>query len=384
MKKVIIFGTGQLGEIAYKYYCKKYEIAYFVDNNQKKWDTLFYNLPIINPEILKDEKNFMVIVPDGIYKKEMCEQLYAYGVKEVLLFTLSEKIYTPYIQTHITEEEEIIVKYKGGLGNQLFQYAFMRYLMLVYEKKCSADLSAYMYPYGMKYVLQDVFPKIKIARCNPYKRESYITNEKLCYFEKEFVRSAFESIIYFNIEQKTAGYLTGYFQSSIFVEKIKEELYGELIFNKSNDKGIKKYSELFKLNNTVSVHIRRGDYMLEDNKKIFGNICNREYYLRAIDFLKKILINPTFVFFSNDMDWVKVNFSVDNAIYIEQREFDDYQDWYDMYLMSICKNNIIANSTFSWWGAWLNRNNEKIVIAPKKWMNQEALLDVCPKEWIRI
>ena len=89
-----------------------------------------------------------------------------------------------------------------------------------------------------------------------------------------------------------------------------------------------------------------------------------------------------FCFFSDDIEWVKVNYAMSNDVCIEKDMFDSYEDWYDMYLMSICSHNIIANSTFSWWGAWLNQNEDKTVIAPQKWLNGCDYIDIYPPEWI--
>lgn len=89
-----------------------------------------------------------------------------------------------------------------------------------------------------------------------------------------------------------------------------------------------------------------------------------------------------FVFFSDDIKWVKEHLPMRNAVYVTKDLFNIYEDWYDMYLMSRCRNNIIANSTFSWWGAWLNSNTEKYVIAPQKWTNKVGSCEVCPTEWI--
>ena len=88
--------------------------------------------------------------------------------------------------------------------------------------------------------------------------------------------------------------------------------------------------------------------------------------------------------FSDDIEWVKKNYGMQNVIYVEPKKFQKFNDWYDMYLMSMCKHNIIANSTFSWWGAWLNNHEKKIVIAPQKWFAQDALLDICPVDWVRL
>lgn len=383
MKKAVIFGTGLMGETAYRYYVQKYDIAYFVDNNEKKWNTYFHNIPIYHPKILKDKKDIMVVVPNGKYKDEMCKQLYDYGIKEVLIFELSEKIYTLYNKDDIKgAEKEIIVSFQGGLGNQLFQYAFMRYITLS-GKKGRADLSRYIYPHVMKFVLEDIFDEIYFERCNPYVREDYINNEEI-YNEIILPDTTGEEFFNQNIKDIDYGYIDGFFQSSFFVESIRKYLLSELKFPKVEDFGMQKYLKKIVNENAVAIHIRRGDYMIEGNQKLFGGICTKNYYLQAIEIMKKNIENPLFIFFSDDISYVKENYIIEEAIYVDSKEFECYKDWYDMYLMSKCKHNIIANSTFSWWGAWLNTNSEKIVIAPSKWLNVETYTDICPKEWIRI
>ena len=100
--------------------------------------------------------------------------------------------------------------------------------------------------------------------------------------------------------------------------------------------------------------------------------------------MKEKVNNCRFYFFSDDIEEIKEHYKMDNAVYVEKAMFDGYEDWYDMYLMSICKHNIIANSTFSWWGAWLNRHEDKIVIAPEKWINSCDYQDIYPKGWMQM
>lgn len=385
MKKVVIFGAGHLGEVTYEYFKNRYEIAYFLDNDAKKWNGLFCGKTILNPEVLKGEKDVMVIVPDGVHKDEICMQLYSYGIREVLLLNFSEKIYTPYISLEEeSAKKEFIVQFCGGLGNQLFQYAFMRYLMLKEGKRCSVDMSYYMYPQVMKYTLQEVFSNVVVKRCNPYNREKYLLDIKMCYREKYHAKSAFDCYKSADIRKGDCGYLTGYYQSASFSEAIKDTLRKELLFGEVADSGIKKYIKILNENNSVSMHIRRGDYFSEANKDIYGSVCDKEYYIRAMKYISQVIDNPLFVLFSDDIEWVKKNYGMQNVIYVEPKKFQKFNDWYDMYLMSMCKHNIIANSTFSWWGAWLNNHEKKIVIAPQKWFAQDALLDICPVDWVRL
>jgi hypothetical protein len=134
--------------------------------------------------------------------------------------------------------------------------------------------------------------------------------------------------------------------------------------------------------NSVSIHIRRGDYMNKRIVNIFGGICDEQYYLSAINYIQTQIKNPYFFIFSDDKEWVKENFILPNSIIVNFNKEEN--SWKDMYLISRCKHNINANSTFSWWGAWLNRNPNKIIVVPDKFSQNARLQEVYPKSWIRI
>ena len=133
---------------------------------------------------------------------------------------------------------------------------------------------------------------------------------------------------------------------------------------------------------SVSLHIRRGDYLLPENRELFGGICTLDYYRRAIDYILDKVKNPFFFIFSNDIVWVKENMNISNSLFITWNSGKD--SWQDMFLMSKCKHNIIANSTFSWWGAWLNKNPQKIVISPSRFFNVSNNSDIVPDTWTSI
>ena len=113
----------------------------------------------------------------------------------------------------------------------------------------------------------------------------------------------------------------------------------------------------------------------------FAGVCTPEYYEKAIAYIATKISSIQFYVFTDDPEWVNANFEIENAIYVQHNTGSD--SWQDMYLMSQCKHNIIANSSFSWWGAWLNSNPSKIVIAPTKWWRLFEKDDVVPDEWIR-
>jgi hypothetical protein len=143
-----------------------------------------------------------------------------------------------------------------------------------------------------------------------------------------------------------------------------------------------EYLNKIRNENSISIHIRRGDYLSADWVNVLGNICTLNYYHEAIYLISNKISNPSFYIFSDDIPWAKENLFLSNSTYIEHNKGED--SWQDMYLMSQCKHHIIANSTFSWWGAWLNSNKNKIVVAPCKYDTTTEATDIYPKEWIII
>lgn len=139
--------------------------------------------------------------------------------------------------------------------------------------------------------------------------------------------------------------------------------------------------------NSISLHVRRGDY--ENNssaKRLHGGICTLNYYKQAIELVASRIKNPVFFIFSNDLKWARENLELEKYKQVLVNLNKGNNSYKDMYLMSKCKHNIIANSSFSWWGAWLNANPKKIVICPKRWYNNKRLdsKDIVPESWIRI
>jgi hypothetical protein len=133
---------------------------------------------------------------------------------------------------------------------------------------------------------------------------------------------------------------------------------------------------------SVAVHVRRGDYLNPENRPRFAGVCGPDYYTSAIRLLETKLPHPKFYVFSDDIAWVKKTLAIPKATYVCHNALDD--SWRDMHLMSTCKHQIIANSTFSWWAAWLNPNPEKIVICPNRFTSDVDSVDIFPEAWIRI
>jgi len=277
----------------------------------------------------------------------------------------------------------------GGLGNQMFQYALYKSLNLK-GHNAKLDKSWYLRNNSHNgYELEKIFnisPNYatdiqckQFADINTnifYGIKRKIFPKKTHYFEKNTFN--YDKNV-FNVD---FGYFEGYWQNDEYFKDIRKELLNEFVF-KNLDQRNMDFSRYLRSINSVSIHVRRGDYISNPKAlKIYGNICDLKYYLGAISEINKKLNDVKFIIFSDDISWCKHNLKLNDPTFVDWNiGITSYQD---MYLMSNCKHNIIANSSFSWWGAWLNRNPEKMVFAPKKWVNDRQNVNIVPKGWIKI
>ena len=175
----------------------------------------------------------------------------------------------------------------------------------------------------------------------------------------------------------TDCYINGFFQSEKYFKHNRELLLDFFkIPDIINNKIIKKYSDILNVR-TTSIHIRRGDYV--NRYPNHHPTPTLQYFRESANELKSY--TDLFIIFSDDIDWCKENLNIDNSVYIEKE-----RDYIEIYLMSLCNNNIISNSSFSWWGAWLNNNEDKKVIGPKIWFGPEISFvssDIIPEAWIK-
>ncbi len=290
----------------------------------------------------------------------------------------------------------IIVKLQGGLGNQMFQYALGKIIELKYESHLLLDVEFYNDQIKKKgftprqFALQ-VFD-CDIKKVNPEIIQSFLSpsiiNQLKRHFNMPHNKIYFENTPLFDKDLFLLTpplYISGYFQSEkyflnhqSFVRDLFKFPHNAFLDNKHilND---------FKLNNSVSVHFRRGDYIADEVTNKFHGICSLDYYLKAFELICSKLSSPKFYIFSDDIEWVEKSIShwKYNVEFIKTQTLDT---WIDMFLMSQCRHNIIANSSYSWWSAWLNNNDDKIVIAPQKWFNHQDYLieDIIPEMWIKL
>ena len=282
----------------------------------------------------------------------------------------------------IKKKKASIIRYQGGLGNQMFQYAYKLRLKSM-GFKVYDDLSFYYFNQQyMPFVLTEVFNNIQIDECSS---NMLVTKAVRGIVKKKDIYKLDENYTLYNeYNLTTAGWHEGYWQSYKYYESIMQEINHVFQFEKTKNSYVANLAKEIQCLNAISIHVRAGDYLKKENYKNFGGICTKEYYNNAIEYMSIHLSNPVFFVFSDDVDWVKKNIPIKNVIYMDNKKTNDYEDWMDMYFMSICKHNIIANSSFSWWGAWLNRNSDKIVICPKKWTQEYDNIEICPRDWIRL
>lgn len=285
------------------------------------------------------------------------------------------------------EEKMIIIRVWGGLGNQLFLYA-------LYEKMLSLGKEAYIYVDKRSYSVQsnpNATYQLPLLGLDPAefpeseRLERYLTSRKL----HDRVMRRFDRRLCYegeggkfdpNILKKNNAFLSGYFQTEKYFQDIGDTIRGKIHFTGSDDN---TYSEILKgmrKDNSVSLHVRLTDYLTF--KELFGGICGDDYYRTAIEKIKERVNDPVFYLFSDDLDAAERMLSGYEVVPVRLNRGS--KSYLDMFLMSQCRHHIIANSSFSWWGAWLDPRSDKTVIAPKRWLNTAETPDICPDNWIRV
>lgn len=290
----------------------------------------------------------------------------------------------------------VIVELIGGLGNQMFQYAVGRCIAEKLQTSLQLNVSGFeKYPLRC-YELNNFNIQVQLASKEDLLLFSLTTKQKLvrsvknwfgkhddnryiCVQERSFT---FDPAV---LQQQGNLYLTGYWQSEKYFKDIASILRKEFSSRNPLSPRSTVLQEKMQRPGSVAIHIRRGDYVTNPQTNQMHGVMSLDYYRKAMDFIASRQEDVTYYIFSDDVPWVRQNFTVSDRICIVEPD-DSSQSYEDMLLMSTCNHYIIANSSFSWWSAWLNSNPNKIVIAPNKWFNKAEMdtTDLIPDNWIRL
>jgi hypothetical protein len=293
----------------------------------------------------------------------------------------------------------IAVKLMGGLGNQMFQYAAAR--AMAADRNCPVflDLSFLETPsegkWTQRYFELDVFNiesstpenfSVRLLkRLNSNSRWNRISNSPVLMFP---YRNYYESLQGFHPELLKLPqhvYLQGYFQSEQYFLRHESLIRKEFTFKTpATGKNAEVLQQILN-SNAVSLHVRRGDYVSLPSAAEYHALTGLPYYQRAVEILTADNLSMNFFVFSDDPEWCRQHLNLPGTTTIVDWNTGK-ASYEDLRLMSQCKHHIIANSSFSWWGAWLNPATEKKVIAPKKWVNDQTQYnaDLIPVSWIAI
>lgn len=294
----------------------------------------------------------------------------------------------------------LYVEIIGGLGNQMFQFAFFHAIKKHYGENCAMlylgrfkevkdnngyelnrifSIQAPSTDTDLNHLIDDKCDLLsRIRRKLFFKRSTYFLEHNYFYNPRVL-----------KLNNKKDIYIRGLWQDEAYFRKYRTDILNAFKFPDFSDVQNKTLYDNIRSANSVSIHIRRGDYVSNNQyANILGDVCNIAYYKNSLDYIESRKNNLTYFIFSDDIEWVKQNFRfliTRKYFFVNHNQGDD--SYRDMQLMSYCKHNIIANSTFSWWGAWLNNYEDKIVIAPRSWFrNNKRLMNnhIIPDSWIKI
>lgn len=289
----------------------------------------------------------------------------------------------------------ICIKLQGGLGNQLFQYATALALADFHRTTVGFDLTflknqnlnqtytlrryaldIFNIPYQQLSIWDEILLSIRQVPFQHLTRKALSVGKRWSVYNEESI--AYNADIQKHTTKNT--YLTGYFQSEYYFKTIEPRLRDVLVFKVRIENEL---TEKIRKVHAVGLHIRRGDYASHRDTCNFHGLCSLQYYHKAAGFVAAMYPNLHFFVFSDDINWAKKHLALPFPTHFIQGTAAE-----DLQLMSLCKSHIIANSSFSWWGAWLNKSPEKMVIAPKRWfLNEKAesqSATLLPEKWIRI
>lgn len=291
----------------------------------------------------------------------------------------------------------VISRIIGGLGNQMFQYAAARALSARIKTPVKLDITEFdHYTIHQGFELQKVFNgPFEVATDDEISNILGWCHPKI--IRRVLLRNSFSALLgkkiviepqfdyWSGIECLTSScYLSGYWQSERYFKDYETDIRNCYSFKTDLNGENKEWMQKISAASSVSLHIRRGDYVSNVVTSSVHGTCDLEYYQAAIRLITSRVKTPEFFIFSDDIHWAMQNLKIMHGChYISNNSGESSH--VDMRLMSLCKHHIIANSSFSWWGAWLNGRPDKIVVGPSQWFkNRPFPKDIYPSAWITL
>ncbi len=290
-------------------------------------------------------------------------------------------------------KKQIISQATGGLGNQLFQYAFAKELAHIYNLPFKPDLSFFDYYALHEYSLEpfsiskNYATREELAEINENETSKGILSSL---FKRKINRYEEQQFSYSDSYSQGLNfplYLKGYWQSEKYFKHVVDELRSDFKVKTPPSAKSQIFLNQISSTNSIFLHVRRGNYVTDAETLKFHGSCSKEYYTAAVDYFKTHTENPVFYIFSNDIPWSRAHMDFDvEKVFIDIN--DDSKDYEAFRLMYSCKHAIIANSTFSWWAAYLIEHTSKQVIAPRQWFANEEMqaqtTDLLPESWLKM
>ena len=290
----------------------------------------------------------------------------------------------------------VIIRLNGGLGNQMFQYAAGRRLAHLHGVELKVDISGFESYKLRKYALgafsrQENFATLEEIEALTVRKQGFI--ERLiakAMGRKPVAVPSYVREKHFHFDPEILSlpdhvYLDGYWQSEKYFADIEDIIQHEFTVKTPQEGKNRDLAALIASCDSVNLHIRRGDYVADPETSRVHGTCDLDYYYRCVEKLLATVKNPHFFIFSDDYGWAGENLKLPYPTTLVNHNGVD-KDYEDLRLMSQCKHHIVANSSFSWWGAWLCSNPEKIVFVPSRWFldSSRDTKDLIPDTWIRI
>ncbi|MDA1194385.1 MAG: alpha-1,2-fucosyltransferase [Planctomycetota bacterium] len=296
----------------------------------------------------------------------------------------------------------IVVRILGGLGNQMFQYAFGRCLSARRGEPLRLDTSAYatyaLHGYALdQLALDPVLATAEDVRAltavTPGFPENVIPRRLLPRFLRRGRRYApthIREVEGFRFDPSMLAtplpaYFDGYWQSALYFEPVADAIRADFAVRAPLAGRNAELAEAVVGDDAVSIHVRRGDYANDENTRAVHGLCSLDYYRVAVEYIQTHVPAPRWFVFSDDPAWAAEHLKLPGTVVgVDHNGAAHAAE--DLRLMSRCRHHVIANSSFSWWGAWLDPRPDKIVVAPRRWMADptRACPDVCPPTWVRL